>query len=78
MWALSHKAKNKMVKMINGNVNTRKILNVIHWNMGSKYWNRKTLEAEAVVLQYQPDIFIISEANMMDDHSDLDINLQGY
>ena len=37
-------------------------LTIIHWNMGAKLWGNKLLEIEAVILQYQPDIFAVSEA----------------
>ena len=40
-WALTHKKMNKIVKTKNGNVNARKSLKIIHWNMGSKFWDKK-------------------------------------
>ena len=74
----SHKNMNKLVKITNGNGTNRKGLTVIHWNMGSKYWQRKIIEAEAVALQYKPDLLIISEANLMEDLNDQQRNLTGY
>ena len=75
---LSRKDRNKLIKSQNGNGTSRKSLTVIHWNMGSKYWQRKQVEAEAVTQQYNPDLLIISEANMLNELSDLEKNLPGY
>ena len=46
--------------------------------MGSKFWQRKTHEVEAVILQYSPDVFIISEANMLNSLHDHCKDIIGY
>ena len=55
-----------------------KVFTVAHWNMGLKYWQRITLEAEAVTLQYKPDIFIISESNLIEELSEQERSIPGY
>ena len=46
--------------------------------MGSKHWQRKLIEAEAVVLQYNPDIFIVLESNLLEELTDQERNIPGY
>ena len=65
-------------KKINGNGQIRKSVSVIHWNIGAKMWQRKLLEIEAVVLQYNPDIFVVSEANLSVALPDNERQVQGY
>ena len=45
-------------------VKLRQNLTAIHWNMGSKNWDKKLLEIQVVIQEFDPDILIISEANM--------------
>ena len=78
VFKLSHKLKNKLVKIINGNQTSRNSLTIAHWNMGGKHWQRKLIEAEAVTMQYCPDIFIVSEANMLNSLTPLEKNIPGY
>ena len=66
---LANKIRNKMVKMKNGN-GGNKILKIVHWNMGAKFWHRKTDAIEAFILDNDPDILFISEANIMPEHTD--------
>ena len=67
------------MKIINGNgTNLRNSITVAHWNMGSKHWQRDKDEIEAVTLQFNPDIFIISEANQMKELSVQEKNITGY
>ena len=74
----SHKKLNKMTKIENGNGVLGKSLTIAHWNLGPKYWQRKVTEAEAVTIEYSPDILIISEANLMNDISNIERNIPGY
>ena len=50
---------------MNGNIGVGKNLVIGHWNMGAKHWQRKKEELEAVLLEVDPDVFIISEANLL-------------
>ena len=75
---LSHKERNKLVKIVNGNGVLGKSLTVAHWNMGSKFWERKVVEAEVVALEYKPDIFIVSESNLLNDLPEIERNIPGY
>ena len=62
----------------NRNNKVRKTLKIIHWNMGPKYWQRKIEEIEAVILQYNPDVFVISEANLLNSLPDNEKGITGY
>ena len=77
-WLVSNKKHNSKKKMENRNGSLRQHINTIHWNMGAKQWQRKVLEIEAVILQFTPDIFIISEANMKMCLKDEEKNITGY
>ena len=61
---ISSKLKNRRIKTQNGNGKCRQNFTVLHWNIGSRFWPKKLTEIEAATLQYQPDIFAISEANL--------------
>ena len=50
------------MKCYNGNGN--KALKVIHWNMTNKHWIRKVDEVENTINYFNPDLFLISEANI--------------
>ena len=65
VYALSNKRRNKEVKSKNGNGDNRQNITILHWNLGSRMWHRKTLEIEAAILQYSPDVFVITEANLL-------------
>ena len=78
MFATSNKMRNRMKKMENGNSSLRQNLTLIHWNMGAKMWTRKREEIEAVIAQYTPDVFIISESNLLETLEDYEKDIQGY
>ena len=73
---LSAKERNKKIKTQNGNGQCRQNVTILHWNIGSKFWPKKITEIEAVILQYRPDIFAISEANLHRD--ELNREISGY
>ena len=75
---LSAKQRNKMNKRVNGNGRLRQNISLAHWNMGSKGWDKKKDEVELVTLQFEPDILIISEANMRADSAVDERNIKGY
>ena len=76
--ALQNKIRNKLKKMETGNGNIRHNVTALHWNMGSKLWGKKKLEIEAVINQYKPEFFIITEANLKDTLTDCERNIVGY
>ena len=78
VFSLSHKLKNKQVKIKNGNGVLGKSLLIAHWNMGSKFWQRKQVEAEVVTMEFKPDLFIVTEANMLNSLSEQEKNITGY
>ena len=69
---------NKLRQMEHGNGGNRNNVNIIHWNIGSWAWERKKLEVEAVIAQYQSDLFVITEANMMTDLDEHINSIDGY
>ena len=73
---VSSTIQNSRIRALNGNISNQ--ISLIHWNMGSKHWSKKKLEMEAVIQKYKPDIFSISEANMLVDLPDFEKNLVGY
>ena len=46
------------------NGNRGKNLTIAQWNMGPAHWEKKVTEIEAFLLEVQPDLFFITEANM--------------
>ena len=75
---ISGKMRNKFQKMKNGNGQCRQNVSLLHWNLGSKMWTRKQTEIEAVIIQYVPDVFVISEANLNRAIPDEECNIAGY
>ena len=75
-WAKTSKIRNKNMKMYNGN--RKSSLNIMHWNLGSKYWDKKQNEIQALVDQYTPDILYISEANYFHDTPKHLVDIEGY
>ena len=75
-WALSNKNANRKVKTITGN--GRNSLNIFHWNMGARQWPRKLLEIRHFLTENNPDIFIITEANLLTDTQVVDRKIEGY
>ena len=61
-WSISNKLRNNTVKVRNGN--GKNSISILHWNMGGKQWQRKTLEIRQVLSTKSPDIFIVPEANL--------------
>ena len=78
VWKVNGKMRNRRTKMEHGNGSVRQNISIIHWNMGARMWERKIQEIEAVILQLNPDIFSISEANLKDELTGSERNIQGY
>ena len=79
VWTTSNKIRNKNIRTINGN--SRKALDIMHWNLGSTYWIRKTHHIQQLVDEKCPDLLYISEANLfLEDIGELDykIKIDGY
>ena len=53
---------NKRVKCINGN--RENSFNLVHWNLGARYWDKKVDDIQAMVDELKPDLALISEANL--------------
>ena len=75
---LSRKMRNKKIKMSNGNSRVKQVIKLVHWNMGSTWWERKKDEVLTVIEEYSPDILFISEANMRNDLPVFEKEIDGY
>ena len=75
---LTSKEQNRRMKMYNGNRQWGHSISISHWNAGSTHWQRKKEEIEALVLQKNPDILYISEANLMEDVTEEERHVEGY
>ena len=75
---MSNKKRNKLAHMKNGNRSGGNIIKISHWNIGSRKWQRKIPDIEAFIQEKNPDIFIITEANLWHDISDEERNIGGY
>ena len=75
---LSGKLRNRKVKMEHGNGKMRQNISVLHWNMGPKFWPKKVTEIEPVIQQYCPDIYVISESNLLESVTAENRNIAGY
>ena len=75
-WTTSQKIKNKKTKITNGN--GRKSLKILHWNMGSRKWRNKIEDIRQIIVEENPDIYIITEANLEIDTPTEERNVEGY
>ena len=75
-WLLSNRHRNKIIKSYNGN--RRKAVSVIHWNMGSSFWKHKLVEIKSIISEKNPDILIISEANIFKNDNDYELHIPDY
>ena len=73
---LSNKDRNARIKSYNGN--RMNLINIAHWNAGNSKWETKRIEIEALVLQKQPDLLFVSEANLWDNLDSSQIDIPGY
>ena len=79
VWSSSVKIRNKIQKMVNGNGGKgNNLLKVISWNLGSRKWCNKTDEINHLVLEHNPDIVAISEANLHSSSGCHETNIKGY
>ena len=60
-WETS-KILNKRQKIKNGNRIDQ--FKIVHWNLGSRKWNKKLDEIELLCTEQRPDLCFISEANL--------------
>ena len=58
-WSSTRKEVNRKIKSQNGN--GRNSLNLLHWNMGSKFWRNKMDEIRQVIVDKSSDIFTITD-----------------
>ena len=74
----SRKITNRLRRAYNGNRGARNSVQIAHWNLGSCKWERKKTEIEALLLEKDPDIIFISEANLYQDLPEYERQIRGY
>ena len=67
---------NRRAKSYNGN--RRKELSIVHWNLGSRLWKNKIHDIHDMILTKEPDIVILSEANILKNDNDYEIYIPNY
>ena len=65
-----------MKKAYNGNIG--KCVNIMHWNLGSRFWEKKREDIQHLVDQHKPDYLFISEANLFHDTPEHQREIEGY
>ena len=76
---LSSKMRNIIVRARNGNRGgIRQTIKLIHWNMGNGWWEGKIAEIEAAIIDFDPDLFFITEANLRADIPSESSQIEGY
>ena len=75
-WKLAGKIVNKKMKAYNGNIKSN--IKIMHWNLGSRYWDKKLEDIQHLVDQYGPDYAFISEANYFHDTPANKTDIEGY
>ena len=69
----------RRIKMSNGNRgNLKHTLKLFHLNMGQSWWESKRDEIQAAVLEIDPDLMYISEANLREDTASETSHIEGY
>ena len=62
---LSSRRRNIHIRTINGNRgNVKQTIRLYHWNVGNGWWTSKLNEISALLIQKDPDILVLSEANL--------------
>ena len=79
-WRISSKMQNKSIKIKNGNRGggLKQTIKLIHWNAGNAWWEQKRDEIEAMLIEKQPDLAFITEANLRTGINDEQKDIQGY
>ena len=77
---ISSKIRNKRIKTINGNRGggLKQTIRLSHWNIGNSWWENKKTEIMALIIEEDPDLFFISEANMREDITPEEKYIDGY
>ena len=73
---ISPKKRNKNQKIKNGNRGSQ--LKIVHWNLGSRKWQNKTLDILSLIEEKKPSILAISEANLWDGLPQHEMQIEGY
>ena len=62
---LNSRLRNSKVRAVNGNRGQfKQTLRLFHWNTGNGWWESKLDEVLAVIEEKDPDIFVVTEANL--------------
>ena len=77
---ISNKKRNKSVRTKNGNRGggVKQTLRLDHWNAGNGWWEHKRGEIQALVLETNPDLLFVSEANLRANTPPEKKDIEGY
>ena len=77
---ISNKLRNKAIKMKNGNRGggIKQTIKVVHANLGSAFWENKITEIQNLILQLEPDLLFLSEANLRTQIPNEQADISGY
>ena len=56
----------------------KQTLKISHWNAGSSWWESKRTEVQALIMETEPDLLFVSEANLRSDTPPELREIQGY
>ena len=75
-WSISRKIRNVNTRSYNGN--RKNTISVLHWNLGSRLWTNKLNDIMDMLAVRQPDLPIISEANILNSDLEHELFVPGY
>ena len=66
-------------KSTNGNGGKKcNTLKIASWNLGARNWTRKTEDIDHLISDLDPDIIVLSEANLQSSSEPHEVNIRGY
>ena len=74
---MSHKERNKKIKIENGNINSNK-LKILLWNKANSNIMNRINEIRDIAIERKPDIIIINEFNQEDDTNEDQVHINGF
>ena len=76
---MTGRRRNKKVRALNGNIgNIKQNLRIYHWNIGNGWWSSKVDEVSALLIEKDPDILVLTEANLKGDIPKEESLFEGY
>ena len=70
--------ENKKWQQEGGGGGVKQTLRLSHWNVGNALWENKRTEISALILESDPDLLYISEANLKSNVTEEERHIEGY